>query len=103
MFKLNRGCKKELTKRSIDDLKLGFECHSVRHGGKKRGKASLSTAELKALSKMVIDEGVKPRDAALIFNVKPRMVWTLVYQVKLVKHSHESIREKQEMRKLNCK
>ena len=60
----------------------------------------MSTAELKALSKMVIEDGVKPRDAALVFNVKPRMVWNLVHKVRLDKHSYDSIREKQEMRKL---
>ena len=51
---------------------------------------------------MVIEDGVKPRDAALVFNVKPRMVWNLVHKVRLVKNSYDSIREKQEMRKLKC-
>ena len=59
----------------------------------------MSTAELKALAKMVIEEGVKPRDAALAFNVKPRMVWTLVCKVGSIEHSFASIRERQETRK----
>ena len=59
----------------------------------------MTTAELKALAVMVIDEGVKARDAALVFNVKPRMVWTLVRKVRSMEHSFASIREQQETRK----
>ena len=99
MPKLNRGCKMALTKRKAEDLHLGFESHYVRIGGRKRRKASLSTAELKALAQMVVGDGVTPRDAALVFNVKPVMVWKLVREVRLAEHSYDCIRSKQEGRK----
>ena len=53
----------------------------MRMAGRKRRQVTMTTAELRALAKMVIDEGVKARDAALLYNVKPRMVWTLVRKV----------------------
>ena len=58
----------------------------------------MSTVELKALAKMVIEEGIAARDAALVFNVKPRMVWKLVHQVRCLEQSYNSIRERQETR-----
>ena len=66
----------------------------MRVTGKKRRKVSLSTAELKALARMVVEEGVKPRDAALVFNVKPTMVWSLVRKVKAEELAINSIRQK---------
>ena len=97
MPKLNRGCKKTLTKRAVEDLQLGFESRHVRVGGRKRRKASLSTAELMALAQMVIKDRVTPMDAALVFNVKPTMVWKLVREVRLAEHSFDSIRRQQEV------
>ena len=99
MPKLNRGCKMALTKRKAEDLHLGFESHYVRIGGRKRRKAALSTVELKALAQMVIEDGVAPRDAALVFNVKPSMVWKLIREVRRAERSYDSIRSKQEDRK----
>ena len=99
MPRLSRGCKKAHKECKAEDLRLGFESHYVRIGGKKRRKASLSTAELKALAQMVIRDGVTPKDAALVFNVKPNMVWKLVRDVRRAGHSYDSIRSKQEARK----
>ena len=99
MPRLSRGCKKAVVERQAEDLRLGFESRHVRLGGRKRRKASLSTAELKALAQMVVKDGVTPRDAALLFNVKPTMVWKLVREVRLAERSYDSIRSKQEGRK----
>ena len=49
---------------------------------------------------MVIEDKVTARDAALVFNVKPTMVWKLVREVRRAERSYDSIRSKQEDRKL---
>ena len=94
MPRLSRGCKKADAERTAEDLHLGFESHYVRLGGRKRRRASLSTTELKALAQMVIKDGVTARDAALVFNVKPTMVWKLVRDVRRAERSYDSIRSK---------
>ena len=48
---------------------------------------------------MIVEDGVKPRDAALVFNVKPTMVWSLMRKVKTEELAVDSIRQRQEARK----
>ena len=54
MPRLNRGCKKAEFKHTAEDLHLGFESRYMRLQGKKRRRASLSTAELKTIAQMII-------------------------------------------------
>ena len=78
MPKLHRGCKRDKRKKVLEDLKLGFEGHTMRTAGRKRRRSSLAHDELKGLAKTVLVEGVKPEAAALEFRVKPKMVRQLV-------------------------
>ena len=71
MPKLYRGCKRAKRATEREDLKLGFEGHTMRNAGRKRRRRSLAHDELKGLAKTVLEEGVKPAAAALEFRVKP--------------------------------
>ena len=98
MPKLHRGCKRAKRASVREDLKLGFEGHTIRAAGRKRRRSSLAHDELRGLARAVLEEGVEPEAAALESNVKLTMVRQLVQQVRKDDSSVETIRAKQTAR-----